>query len=37
LAELKRPVKLMLGGMTGWADEGFAFAAGDAPGSLSEA
>ena len=23
LAELKRPVKLMLGGMTGWADEGF--------------
>jgi rhodanese-related sulfurtransferase len=31
LAELKRPVKLMLGGMTGWADEGFAFARGEAP------
>jgi len=26
LAELKRPVKVMVGGMTGWADEGFAFA-----------
>ena len=37
LAELKRPVKLMLGGMTGWADEGFAFAAGDAPGRLPNA
>ncbi len=37
LAELKRPVKLMLGGMTGWADEGFAFAAGDAPGSVPAA
>jgi rhodanese-related sulfurtransferase len=37
LAELKRPVKLMLGGMTGWADEGFAFAAGDAPGRLPDA
>jgi rhodanese-related sulfurtransferase len=34
LAELGRPVKLMLGGMTGWADEGFAFARGEAPGSL---
>ena len=30
LAGLGRPVKLMLGGMTGWADEGFAFAAGEA-------
>lgn len=28
LAGLGRPVKLMLGGMTGWADEGFAFAEG---------
>jgi rhodanese-related sulfurtransferase len=37
LAELKRPVKLMLGGMTGWADEGFAFVAGDAPGRLPDA
>ncbi|MGU3360940.1 rhodanese-like domain-containing protein [Methylobacterium sp. M6A4_1b] len=26
LAELDRPVKLMLGGLTGWADEGLAFA-----------
>lgn len=26
LARLGRPVKVMLGGMTGWADEGFAFA-----------
>ena len=34
LAELKRPVKLMLGGITGWADEGFAFASGDAPGNV---
>ena len=25
LAGLGRPVKVMLGGMTGWADEGFAF------------
>jgi rhodanese-related sulfurtransferase len=25
LAKLGRPVKVMLGGMTGWADEGFAF------------
>jgi rhodanese-related sulfurtransferase len=28
LATLGRPVKLMLGGMTGWADEGFGFAVG---------
>ena len=28
LARLGRPVKLMLGGMTGWADEGFAAASG---------
>jgi rhodanese-related sulfurtransferase len=26
LAELGRPVKLMIGGLTGWADEGFAVA-----------
>jgi rhodanese-related sulfurtransferase len=25
LANLGRPVKIMIGGMTGWADEGFAF------------
>lgn len=34
LAGLGRPVKLMLGGMTGWADEGFAFASSEAPGSV---
>ena len=37
LAELGRPVKLMLGGMTGWADEGFAVASGEASGSAAEA
>jgi rhodanese-related sulfurtransferase len=26
LARLGRPVKIMIGGMTGWADEGFSFA-----------
>lgn len=25
LAQMARPVKIMIGGMTGWADEGFAF------------
>lgn len=34
LAELGRRVKLMLGGMTGWADEGFPFATGEEPGSV---
>ncbi|STV31625.1 Rhodanese-related sulfurtransferase [Klebsiella pneumoniae] len=29
LAELGRPVKMMLGGLTGWEDEGYAFASGD--------
>lgn len=28
LATLGRPVKVMIGGLTGWADEGFAFATG---------
>jgi rhodanese-related sulfurtransferase len=37
LAELGRFVKLMLGGMTGWADEGFAFSSGDAQGSVIDA
>jgi rhodanese-related sulfurtransferase len=37
LARLGRPVKVMIGGMTGWADEGFRIAAGPAPGSLAEA
>jgi rhodanese-related sulfurtransferase len=36
LACLGRPVKLMLGGMTGWADEDFAFASGEAPGSVMD-
>ncbi|MDF2970119.1 MAG: rhodanese [Microvirga sp.] len=35
LAQLGRPVKLMLGGMTGWADEEFPFAQGAEPGSLN--
>ena len=29
LAELGRPVKILAGGITGWVDEGFAFATGD--------
>lgn len=37
LGALCRPVKLMLGGMTGWADEGFAFASGKALGSVMDA
>lgn len=37
LAELGRPVKLMIGGITGWADEGFPFASGEAPGVLRDA
>jgi rhodanese-related sulfurtransferase len=31
LAKLGRPVKVMLGGMTGWADEAFAFEQGNSP------
>ena len=34
LAKLGRAVKEMIGGITGWADEGFAFASGDEPGQL---
>ena len=30
LAALGRPVKLMIGGVTGWLDEGFALARSDA-------
>ena len=37
LAGLGRPVKLMLGGMMGWADKGFAYASGDAPRSVMDA
>ncbi len=32
LARLGRRVKIMLGGITGWEDEGFSFAAGAQPG-----
>jgi rhodanese-related sulfurtransferase len=31
LARLGRPVKLMIGGITGWLDEGFTLAEGDQP------
>jgi rhodanese-related sulfurtransferase len=34
LARLGRKVKVMIGGMTGWADEGFPFARGADRGSL---
>ena len=34
LARLGRPVKLMIGGITGWLDEGFALATGEGPGNL---
>lgn len=33
LARLERPVKLMIGGVAGWLDEGFALAPGREPGS----
>ena len=36
LARLGRPVKEMIGGVTGWADEGFAFAEGVERGSARE-
>jgi rhodanese-related sulfurtransferase len=35
LAELGRKVKVMIGGMTGWADEGYAFAQGNLPGVVT--
>lgn len=35
LAQLGRPVKEMIGGVTGWIDEGFALATGSEPGSLA--
>jgi rhodanese-related sulfurtransferase len=37
LAQLGRPVKLMLGGITGWADEGFGVAHGSEPGAVANA
>jgi len=36
LAKLGRPVKELIGGMTGWADEGFAFATGTEPGVVND-
>ena len=36
LAELGRPVKEMIGGITGWLDEGFGLAIGDEPGEVSD-
>ena len=36
LARLGRPVKEMIGGVTGWADEGFAFAEGVERGSARQ-
>jgi rhodanese-related sulfurtransferase len=36
LAELGRPVKLMIGGITGWLDEGFELIAGDMPGTHAQ-
>ncbi|MEQ8345647.1 MAG: rhodanese-like domain-containing protein [Sneathiellaceae bacterium] len=35
LARLGLPVKVMTGGLTGWADEGLPFATGPAPGTLA--
>ena len=37
LAQLGLPVKEMIGGVTGWVDEGFPLAAGEAGGSLMPA
>lgn len=37
LASLGRRVKVMIGGVTGWADEGFPFSTGSEPGSLVQA
>ena len=37
LARLGRPVKIMIGGITGWEDEGFPFASGSEPGVLEPA
>lgn len=34
LGEIGRKVKVMIGGMTGWADEGYEFSHGSEPGSL---
>ena len=34
LSRLQKRVKVMIGGMTGWADEGFTYAHGKDPGSV---
>lgn len=36
LAKLGRPVKELIGGVTGWLDEGFVLATGEAPSSVTE-
>lgn len=36
LAKMGRPVKEMIGGVTGWIDEGFVLATGDEPSSVAE-
>lgn len=36
LAKLGRPVKELIGGILGWADEGFAFCSGDQPGHIRD-
>lgn len=35
LGKLGRKVKVMIGGMTGWSDEGFSYARGTEPGKVS--
>ena len=35
LARLGRPVKIMIGGITGWADDGLAYATGPEPGDIN--
>jgi rhodanese-related sulfurtransferase len=37
LAQLGRPVKIMIGGITGWLDEGYTLVKGSKPLSLQEA
>ncbi|PTQ12712.1 rhodanese [Sphingomonas oleivorans] len=37
LARLGRPVKIMIGGITGWADEELPFASGAEPGLIAKA
>jgi rhodanese-related sulfurtransferase len=37
LSQLGRKVKVMIGGITGWADEGYKFVQGTEPGSIAAA